>query len=83
MSTPHVLVLIQVSAPAILDLAFGSPFTLANAAGPLDRAQIIAAQTVIGERVLAGGLQAMLRDGGTDLITLTGSWRALSVALAR
>jgi hypothetical protein len=51
--------------------SFGPPRTLANAAGLLDRAQISTAQTVIRDRVLACGLEAMLRDGSTDLLALT------------
>jgi hypothetical protein len=45
---------------------------LANTAGLLDRAQISAGQTVMLHRVFACGLQAMLRDGSTHLIALTG-----------
>ena len=52
----------------------------ANAAGPLGRAQISGAQTVIRGRVFARGLEAMLRDGRTDLIALTS---ALRVAAGR
>jgi hypothetical protein len=52
----------------------------ANAAGLLGRAQVSGAQTVIRGRVLARGLEAMLRDGRTDLIALTA---ALRVAAGR
>jgi hypothetical protein len=52
----------------------------ANAAGLLGRAQISGAQTVIRGRVFARGLEAMLRDGRTDLIALTA---ALRVAAGR
>jgi len=64
-------------------LSFSPPRTMANAAGLLDRAQISAAQSVMLDRVFASGLEAMLRDGSTDLIALTGRWSALRVALGR
>ena len=59
------------------------PITLANAAGLLDVEQVSKGQTVIRHGVFACGLQAMLRDGSTDLIALAGVWSALRVALGR
>ena len=59
------------------------PLTLADAAGLLDRAQISLAQTVILGRVFPCGLEAILRNGSTDLIALTGRWCALRVAVGR
>jgi hypothetical protein len=67
----------------IAALSFIPLRTLANAAGLLDPAQIGAAQAVILGGVFASGLEAMLRDGSTDLIALTGIWSALRVALGR
>ena len=64
-------------------LSFSPPRTIANAAGLLDRAQIGLAQTVIRGRVFPCGLEAMLRNGSTDLIALTGVWCALRVAVGR
>jgi hypothetical protein len=57
--------------------------TTADTAGLLDPAQITRAQTVICGGVLACSLEAMLRDGGTNLIALTARWSALCVALGR
>ena len=64
-------------------LSFSPPRTLANAAGLLDRAQISLAQTVILGRVFPCGLEAILRNGSTDLIALTGRWCALRMAVGR
>jgi hypothetical protein len=57
--------------------------TTADTAGLLDPAQITRAQTVICGGVLARSLEAMLPDGGTNLIALTARWSALCVALGR
>lgn len=64
-------------------LSLGPLPALANAAGLLDVANIFAAQTVMLHRVLACGLQAVLLDGTTDLLALTGRWSDLRVALGR
>jgi len=56
---------------------------MANAAGLLDRTHISLAQTVILGRVFPCGLEAILRDGRTDLIALTGVWCALRMAVGR
>jgi hypothetical protein len=64
-------------------LSFNPLRPLANAAGLLDRAQISGAQTVIRGRVFARGLEAILRDGRTDLVALTGIRCALRLAVGR
>jgi hypothetical protein len=54
-----------------------------NAAALLDVAQVGGGQAIILGRVLACGLQTVLRNGLTNLITLTRVWPTLRVTLDR